>query len=165
MVFQISGAKWIKNCISGAWFSVIVNGESIGFFPSSQGIRQGDPLSPFLFILMADAFSRFITRSSQLGLWQGILIPRTSITVTHSLFADDTLLFGMSNVKEANHIKYSLDLYLEVSSQRINASKSKIFIFNTNDAVAQRISSTLGFPVDQLPSVYLGILFLWEQTR
>ena len=43
-----------------------------------------------------------------------ILIPHTSITVTHSLFADDTLLFGTSNVKEANHIKYALDLYSKV---------------------------------------------------
>ena len=84
------------------------------FFPSSQGIRQGDPLSPVLFILMADAFNRFINRSSQLGLWQGILIPRTSITVTYSLFTDDTLLFCTSNVKEANHIKYALDLYSKV---------------------------------------------------
>ena len=88
---------------------------------------------------MADAFSRFINRFSQLGLWQGILIPCTSNTVTHSLFANDTLLFGMSNVKEANHIKYALDLYSKVFGQRINANKSKIFIFNTNDVVAQRI--------------------------
>jgi len=85
---------------------------------------------------MADAFSRFITRFSQLGLWKGILIPHTSFTATHSLLVDDTLLFGMSNVKEANHIKYAFDLYSEVFGQRINANKSKIFIFNTNDAIA-----------------------------
>lgn len=85
---------------------------------------------------MADAFRRFVNRSSQLGLWKGILILHTSIIVTHSLFVDDTLVFGTSNVKEANHIKYALELYSEVSCQRTNANKSKIFIFNTNDAVA-----------------------------
>ena len=64
---------------------------------------------------------------------QGILIPGMSIIVRNSLFADGTLIFGKSNVKEATHIKYALYLYLEVSRRRINAKKSKTFIFNTNE--------------------------------
>ena len=82
-------------------------------------------------------------------LWQGILIPGMAITVQNSLFADGTLIFGKSNVKEATRIKYALHLYSEVSRRRINARKSKTFIFNTNERVAQKISATLAFPVYQ----------------
>ena len=93
------------------------------------------------------------------------LILSTYIIATHSLFADDTFPFSKSNVNEATHIKYALDLYSKKIGQRINANKFKIFILNTNYVVAQRTSSTLGLPVDYLPSIYLGIPFLCEPTR
>ena len=106
--------KWIRACISGAWFSVIINGTASSFFSSTQGIRQGDPLSPALFIIMAKAFSRTIRHYHLLGKWKGASIIGTSISITHSLFADDTLLFGISQVSEAKKIKKILDFYSDV---------------------------------------------------
>ena len=69
-------------------------------------------------------------------LWKVILIPGMATTVQNSLFANGTLIFGKSNVKETTHIKYALYLYSEVSGQRINTKKSKTFIFNNNEKVA-----------------------------
>jgi hypothetical protein len=157
--FSSRWCKWIKACISGAHFSILINGAPAGFFASSQGVRQGDPLSPFLFIIMAEALSRLINSFNQKGLWKGINIIGTSLSITHSLFADDTLLFGSSTYQEAQSMKKAIDLYTQVSGQCINATKSKIYVFNTSQLVSQRIIHLLGFPRDHLPSTYLGVPF------
>ena len=69
MGFSKNWCKWIKACISGAWFSLVINGKLVGFFPSTQGIRQGNPLSLVLFIIMAEAFSRAISHQHLLKKW------------------------------------------------------------------------------------------------
>lgn len=74
------------------------------------------------------------------------------MSVTHSLFADDTLLFGKANVQEAKKIRQTLDLYMAVSGQRINAQKYKIYVFNTNDIVTRNIVDSLGFSLECLLS-------------
>ena len=94
MGFSKHWCKWIKACILGAWLSVIVNGSASGFFTSTQGVRQGDPLSLALFIIMAKAFSKIIKHYHLMGKWKGAKIGGTSILVTHYLFTNDTLLFG-----------------------------------------------------------------------
>ncbi|XP_057822586.1 uncharacterized protein LOC131034982 [Cryptomeria japonica] len=108
---------------------------------------------------MAEAFSRIIKSKHGQGLWRGARIEGTSVSVTHSLFVDATLLFGKSNVQEAKHIRQTLDLYMAVSSQRINAQKSKIYVFNTNDVITRKNFDTLGFSQECLPTTYLGIPF------
>ena len=118
---------------------MVINGKPEGFFPSTQGIRQGDPLSLVLFIIMAEAFSRAISHQHLLNKWKGDLILGTSISITHSLFAGDILLLFLSNVQEAHQILYTLDLYLVVSGQIINAYKSKIYFFNTDKMVSDKI--------------------------
>lgn len=163
--FSNKWCKWIKNCISGVHFSILINGHPSQFIQGTQGIRQGDPLSPFLFIIMADALSRYINFQSSKGLWLGATLPGTSITVTHSLFTDDTLLFGKYSLKEAKLIKQTLDIYSSTSGQKINAAKSKIFIFNTSPIISLRICKTLGFSMDQLPSSYLGIPFFMGSNK
>ena len=165
MGFSKNWCKWIKACISGAWFSVNIKRKPEGFFHSSQGIRQGDPLSPVLFIIMAEAFSRTISHQHLLNKWKGALIAGTNISITHSFFADDTLLFGLSNVQEARQILHTLNLYSTVSGQIVNVQKSKIYFFNTAQLVSDKFKQTLGFLEDFLPSVYLGIPFFMGSNK
>ena len=88
---------------------------------------------------MAEAFSRTISHQHGMGKWKGAAIPGTNISVTHSLFANDTLSFGASNIQEARQIKSSLHLYSVVSGQAINEKKSKVYIFNTNKMISDKI--------------------------
>ena len=114
---------------------------------------------------MAEAFSREISHQHVLQNWKGVLISGTNISITHSLFADDTLLFGLSDVQEAHQILYTLDLYSVVSGQLINAQKSKIYFFNTKKLISKKVKRILGFFEDFLPSVYLGIPFFMGSNR
>ncbi|XP_059068658.1 uncharacterized protein LOC131859127 [Cryptomeria japonica] len=99
--FGVKWVEWIRACISTARFSILLNGSPCGFFASSRGLRQGDPLSPFLFIILVEAYSRAISCARERGLWKGISIPRMSIPHTHCFFVDDTLLFGLAFMREA----------------------------------------------------------------
>lgn len=138
--------------MTGAWFSILINGVPVDFFSSTQGVLKGDPLLPVLFILMAEAFSRTNHKQHTLGNWIGAKNEGTETSVTHSFFADDTLLYGESNVNEARKIKKTLDLYTLASGQNVNVYKSKIYLFNTNQSISNRIINILGFSIDTLPS-------------
>ena len=71
MVFGQKWCKWINSCVSLAHFSVLVNGSPKGYFKSSRGIQQGDPLSPLLFVIVAEALNALLGRANQLRLIKG----------------------------------------------------------------------------------------------
>lgn len=96
MGFGDTWREWISFCISTVRFSVMINGEPTGFFSSSQGLRQGDPLSPLLFILVMEAFGRLLNMSVAGDFIRGFNVGRgmdMGSSVSHLLFADDTLVF------------------------------------------------------------------------
>ena len=88
--------SWIKWCISTASFSILINGSPAGFFPSSRGLRQGDPLSPYLFVIGMEALSCLINRAVEGNYLSGSRIAYRrgeELVISHFLYADDTLLF------------------------------------------------------------------------
>jgi hypothetical protein len=93
--FRENWCSWIGHCISSACFSTLVNGSSFGFFSSSRRVRQGDLLSSFLFVIAMEALSRMITTTIDNGLFLGFTVGSRSFettTISHFLFADDTLV-------------------------------------------------------------------------
>lgn len=97
MGFRVKGVRW---CISFPRFSVLINGTPIGFFASFRGLRQGDTLSHFLFILAMEALSCILKKTMEGGFIQGFLargIGGVGRVVPHLLFANDTLIFSDSN--------------------------------------------------------------------
>lgn len=86
--------NWIKECISTVSYFVVVNGSPRGHFTPLRGVRQGDPLSPFPFIIGSEALSRLISREENLGNINGISISRRGPSLTHLLFVDNINLFG-----------------------------------------------------------------------
>ena len=122
--------KWvdlIMNCISSVSYSVIINGEACGNITPTRGIRQGDLLSPYIFLLCVEGLSALIhkvTRDKQIS---GISIGRGCPFLTHLFFADDSLLFCKENVQECQKLVDILNCYEAAFGQKINTDKSSIF--------------------------------------
>ncbi|CAL1384096.1 unnamed protein product [Linum trigynum] len=91
---------WVSQCISTVSFSVLLNGNPTEYFSPTRGIPQGDPLSHFPFIIMSNALSFLIKKGVQKGDIQGIKLNQNCPTVSHCLFADDTVIFGKASMRE-----------------------------------------------------------------
>lgn len=109
-------------------FSVLLNGSPFDFFRPACGLRQGDPLSHFLFILGSEVLSRLLGRAELSGLIHGIKVSRATPFIHHLLFADDLLIFSRANAREAVGIQSILDQYSHLSGQKMNQSKSFVFL-------------------------------------
>jgi hypothetical protein len=109
--FHSTWTRWIETCISSISFSILINGSSFGMFSPGRGLRQGDPLSLFLFILGSEALSRLLYREEQSCKIRGMKIARNNPSIHHLLFADDLLLFGKASISEATIFKQCLDKY------------------------------------------------------
>ena len=110
--------QWINlifKFISTPKIFVLINGTPAGFFEISRGIRQGDPLSPFLFIIMAEAFGRAVSDAYKKWKISSIPITRNLPHLAHQQYADDTILPGKSSVQEALGYKSILQTYMDAS--------------------------------------------------
>jgi hypothetical protein len=103
---------WIAHCMSSVRFSVLINGSPYGFFSSSQGLRQGDPLSPLLFVFVMEALSRMISTVVSGGLLEGFKVGDADFL--HLLFADDTLIFCSAHSSQLRNLRSLFLLFGEV---------------------------------------------------
>ena len=109
--FSPTWINWVSQCISTPTFSFLINGSPFGNVKSSRGLRQGDPLSPFLYIIGADVLSRLLQRAESLGSLQGIKISPGCPQISHLQFADDLLIFSKANPTSATTILNCLTSY------------------------------------------------------
>jgi hypothetical protein len=165
--FHPTWIKWISQCITTSSFSILLDGAPFGKFFPTRGLRQGDPLSPFLFILGSEILSRLLLREENLGSLHGIKIARMSPSISHLLFADDVMIFSKANRTEANVILKCLSLYSLWSGQCINHAKSSIFFSkNCKPAVKASVNSVLRLPPIPANAKYLGIpLFILRKKK
>lgn len=147
----------IQECVTTVQFSILINGTPRGCFKAEKGIRQDDPLSPYLFIMIAKVLNRNVTHLVTNGRLQGFkaasMLPPSNI----QQFVDDTFLFGRYSVMEAKGWKILLVDYAEASGQRINYEKRNIYFFNTPKDLQLKILSILGCKVAALSRTYLGL--------
>ena len=113
------GVNWIMGCVTNACFVVLVNGTPSEFCLATRGICQGCPLSPLLFILIIESLSRIILDAQQKGLIKGFQYS-PDLSITHLLFVDDVLLFGIGTVSEWKAYKYALDLFCSATGMYVN---------------------------------------------
>eukprot|EP00253_Pinus_taeda_P005862 PITA_05862 len=117
----------IMECISLPWTAPLINSRPSNFFRSSRGLRQGCPLSPFLYIIMAETLSIHLEKLRRQKEITGISIARGTKEINHSLFADDTLLIGGASSLMARRFKKTLDLFLQVFGGKLNNNKCMLY--------------------------------------
>lgn len=115
--------SWIMACVTSVQYSVRFNGHLLEPFSPTRGLRQGDPLSPYLFLLVADGLSNIIKSNESEGLIQPLKVCRRVPRISHLLFADDSLLFFKADTEQASRIRDVLQMYESSTGQLINPSK------------------------------------------
>jgi len=148
--------SWISHCISSAHHSVLVNGSPAGFFNSSRGLRQGDPLSPLLFIVVMEALSKMLSGAVDCGRLSGFSVDSrpTMIDISHLLFADDIFVFCKANPDHLRYLRVLLVCLESVSGLKVNLAKSLLVLIGNVDNVAV-LASILGCGTSSLPLKYL----------
>jgi hypothetical protein len=154
MGFHKKFCDLVKECIDSASFSILVNGSPCGFISSNRGIRQGDPLSPYLFTIAMEYFSI----QMELEQIRGNLRPvnRISPSITHLLYADDLLIFMNADINSVQSLAKILEKMENIAGLQINESKSKAY-FSKNCANKGEILQILKINEGQLPVKYLGL--------
>ncbi|KAL2235610.1 UNVERIFIED_CONTAM: hypothetical protein Sindi_1293200 [Sesamum indicum] len=155
--FPIIFVKWIEECVSTPSFSVGLNGKPHGFFRGARGLRQGDPLSPYLFVLVMEVL--------HLGFLQ--LIDQEEIFSYHWKceatrifqlgFSDDVILFCRADMDSLRIFKAGLDRFAEWSGLRLNVQKSHLIISRSAQALREEMLALLGFQEGVPPMRYLGL--------
>ncbi|XP_019447216.1 PREDICTED: uncharacterized protein LOC109350434 [Lupinus angustifolius] len=157
---------WIKIILHSAKLSIIVNGNSVGFFNCTREVRQGDPLSPLLFCLAEDVLSRGILKLVNDKKLSTIAGPNRMHSPSHVLYVDDILIFCKGAKKELLCLKQLVLDYPQVSGQQINTQKCRFYVINASARTTQSISSLLGFVRGSLPFTYVGVhLFQGKPKR
>ncbi|XP_060186220.1 uncharacterized protein LOC132615628 [Lycium barbarum] len=152
--------KWVNlvwRSFSNIWYSILINGSRKGFFHSSRGLRQGDPLSPALFILGAEVLFRMLNTLHNDNLYTSFSMNRFGPQISHLAYADDVIIFTSGDLYSLNLVKIILNNYAKCSGQLINEEKS-CFMVNPNtcsDEVA-RIKEITGYKYKEFPFTYLG---------
>ena len=129
--FPTGWIERVMSCVTTPSFSILVNGKPYGMIQPSRGIRQGDPISPYLFLLCVEGLTALLNKAESEGRIKGVSICRGAPKITNLMFADDSLLFCQATQAEGETIANILQTYEKASRQRINLEKSSAY-FSSN---------------------------------
>ena len=158
--------RMVMQCVTTVSFSVLINGKPSPIFTPTRGLRQGDPLSPYLFILVCDVLSRNIKGAVMENRLLSLHLSRTCPGISHLFFADDSLFFSIADTENALCLMDIITSYCTASRQSLNLEISSIcFSKSTSDDTATTIAALFGIQVSQSPGTYVGISSTWGKTR
>ncbi|MCH85285.1 LINE-1 reverse transcriptase like, partial [Trifolium medium] len=147
---------WMRACIFNSSMSVLVNGSPTEDFKVGKGLRQGDPLSPFLFLIAAEGLTVMVKKAVDIGKFVGFKVD-DSIRFQILQFADDTILLGESSWDNVRTIKFILRGFELVSGLKINFVKSKLYGINVEDNFLAAAATFFSCSFDSFPFKFLGI--------
>ncbi|XP_058724451.1 uncharacterized protein LOC131595932 [Vicia villosa] len=157
MGFGVRWMKWMEACIFSNHMSVLVNGSATKEFKVHKGLRQGDPLSPFLFVLAMEGLTALVKKSVVLGNFKPFSYGENG-SVDILQFADDTILLGEASCDNIWNMKVILRGFELVSGLRINFAKSNIIGVNVGDWLINAALSFLACKKGSYPFKFLGIM-------
>lgn len=156
----------IMTCISTASMQILWNGSPTEEDRPSRGVRQGDPMSPYVFVLCMERLSQAINLHVNKGHWKAIKLGRSGPLLSHLFFADDLILFGSSDDEQIDLMKFIIDEFCVSSGHKVSGSKSNIFLSRqipTRDAF--RICNKLGYQLTDNLGKYLGVPLLHSRVN
>ncbi|XP_012477492.1 uncharacterized protein LOC105793109 [Gossypium raimondii] len=158
MGFDIEWVDLVMKCISTTSYVVNTNGGYGRSFKPTRGLRQGDPLNPFLFLMCSEGLSALMRLASKERLLKAAKASRRGPKITHLLFADDCILFGEATARGATVLKEILKEYGKSSGQCVNFNKSTIFFStNTTEDKKNEVSAIMGIRTSTNMERYLGL--------
>ena len=148
----------IMMCLKSVSYFVLINGEQHGYFKASRGIRQGDSLSPYLFLLCAEGLSFLLRKVVMEKKISGVAASREGPKLTHLFFADDSLLFCQATMANCLAVSHILQQYEMVSGQQLNRAKTSLFFTrNTSSDMRSQIQEVFQVPKIKSHEKYLGL--------
>ncbi|XP_071921851.1 uncharacterized protein [Coffea arabica] len=158
--------KWIWSCLSSVTYSFNINGVPQEFVTPERGIRQGDPLSPYLFLLCSEGFSNLLKQAEGDKRITGVKICRSGPRLTHLFFADDSLIFCNADKEEASELVQILRKYEKGSGQSINLEKSSVFFSrNVSHQRKGEVRQSLGTIQVATQGKYLGLPMVITRSK
>jgi hypothetical protein len=153
--------RWIELimlCITSVRYQIRVNGALTDEIIPQRGLRQGDPLSPYLFLICAEGFSALLNQAEEDGQLEGIRICNAAPSFNHLLFADDSLVLIKATSESARTLQNILQLYEMCSGQTVNYDKSSImFSANTSNGKRSQVLQELNIRTEARTEKYLGL--------
>ena len=149
--------KVIMSCVNSTKISILFSGGALEAFNPSRGLRQGDPISPYLFILCMEYLGHLIDKKCMEGVWKPLKAFRENIGISHLFFTDDLIIFAKVDEDSCEAISEVLDEFCEESGQKVSMEKSRIY-FSPNVQAERRsgICSRLGIQATANIGNYLG---------
>lgn len=148
--------RWIMVCLTSVVYTINVNGESTQPFQARKGIRQGDPISPYFFVICMEYLSRCLKGLQKEKLFH--YHPRCKrMSITHVCFADDLLLFAKGDKNSMQQLMRMLDEFAAVSGLRANQLKSCIYFGGVKEELRKEILEMTRMTEGSLPFKYLGV--------
>ncbi|KAJ0805636.1 putative RNA-directed DNA polymerase [Helianthus annuus] len=157
MGFHEKWCSWIMGILKSASSSVLVNGSPTFTFRCEKGLRQGDPLSPFLFLVVMEALSVILVNAKNEGILKGISIPNNGPNISHLLYADDAIVMGEWSRSEIVNVVRTLRCFFICSGLKINIEKSYLFGIGVGSGEIEEMANLLGCKHDSPPFKFLGL--------
>ncbi|KAM6568954.1 hypothetical protein CsatB_016939 [Cannabis sativa] len=158
MGFSSHWVQLIMFCVTTVTYNVTHGGHLMGPITPGRGLRQGDPLSPYLFLICAEGFSSLLKHYERQRWLTGCRVARGAPMVSHMLFADDSYVFCKANDFESQNVMRLLHSYEIASGQQVNFAKSSVFFSkNTSEAIRDRLCGVMGLSAASNDSFYLGL--------
>ncbi|MCI17398.1 LINE-1 reverse transcriptase like, partial [Trifolium medium] len=147
----------MRACIFSGSMSVLVNGSPTTEINIQRGLKQGDPLAPFLFLLVAEGLGGLMKKAVEINRFQGFEVGRQNVIISHLQYADDTLCIGKATVENLWTLKAILRGFELVSGLKVNFFKSSLMGVNVSPTFMRLASIFLNCRVSQIPFRYLGL--------
>ena len=147
--------SWIQACLHSSRGSVLVNGSPTEEFIFHKGLKQGDPLSPFIFILIMESLHLSLKRVVDAGMFKGIGL-NDSMYLSHMFYADDAIFMGQWSNRNIETLMFVLKCFQRASGLSINLSKSKLMGVAVKDDRVEEVANTIGCGTIKAPFSYLG---------